>query len=312
MIGEYDWIFLALAFASTGGAAWWTARLTERSLSIERLISQSDLDEADLMGGPALFPRHVLRWFGVMWVVFLVISLWFGTDLGVRGQLLVNLGLIFLGGSLLMVRRYGLRPREAFALRPVHPAVWLAVLIGIPAGYIVGIGLAGLVNTYVFPVPQNVLEAFGESLLGDEMPLWQLVFFLTIMPGVLEELAFRGVLLHGLRKKMSPVAVCLVVGAIFGLFHVSLFRLLPTAFLGVLFAAVVLMTGSIFPAMLWHFGNNFIALVPPQLGWVSEDTPVPWWAFVLGVAGLLVAFAIVWRVRTPYPDLKKKKPEGFG
>jgi len=311
MIGEYDWLFLMLAFASTGGAAWWAARLTERTLSTERLISHSDLDEADLVGGPALFPRHVLRWFGVMWVIFLLIALWFGEALGVGGQLVVNLVFIFLGGSLLMIRKYGLDPRAAFALRPVHPAVWLAVLIGIPAGSIVGIGLAGLVNTYVFPVPQNVLEAFSDTLLDDRMPLWQLILFLTIMPGILEELTFRGVLLHGLRKKLGPVGVCLVVGAIFGIFHVSLFRLVPTAYLGTMFAAVVLLTGSIFPAMLWHFGNNFIVLVPSYLGWITEDTPLPLWSFVLGVVGLIVAFAIIWSVRRPYPDLKKKRPEEF-
>ena len=311
MVAQYDWLFLMLAFASTGGAAVWAARLTERTLSTERLISQSDLDEADLVGGPALFPRHVLRWFGVMWVIFLIVSLWFGEDLGVRGQILVNLVFIFLGGSLLMVRRYGLDPRTAFALRPVHPLVWLAVLIGAPAGYIVGIGLAGLVNTYVFPVPQNVLEAFGDTLLGDEMPLWQLLFFLTIMPGILEELAFRGVLLHGLRKMLGPVGICLLVGAIFGIFHVSLFRLVPTAYLGMIFAAVVLLTGSIFPVMLWHFANNAIGLVPAHMGWVTEDTVLPWWGYALGLLGLLISFGIIWMVRTPYPDLKKKRPDAF-
>jgi sodium transport system permease protein len=311
MVAQYDWLFLMLAFTSTGGAAVWAARLTERTLSNERLISQSDLDEADLVGGPALFPRHVLRWFGVMWVIFLIVSLWFGEDLGVRGQILVNLVFIFLGGSLLMVRRYGLDPRTAFALRPVHPLVWLAVLIGAPAGYIVGIGLAGLVDTYVFPVPQNVLEAFGDTLLGDEMPLWQLLFFLAIIPGILEELAFRGVLLHGLRKMFGPVGICLVVGAIFGIFHVSLFRLVPTAYLGMIFAAVVLLTGSIFPVMLWHFANNAIGLVPAHMGWVTVDTVLPWWGYALGLLGLLVSFGIIWIVRTPYPDLKKKRPDAF-
>ncbi len=311
MVGEHDWLFLLLAFSSTGGAAWWATRLTERTLSTERLISESDLDEADLVGGPALFPRHVLRWFGVMWVTFLVISLWFGEDLGVRGQVVVNLVFIFFGGSLLMVGRYGLEPRAAFALRPVHPLVWLAVVIGAPAGYIVGIGLAELVNTYVFPVPQNVLDAFGDTLLGDQMPLWQLLLFLTIMPGILEELTFRGVLLHGLRKTFGPVGICLMVGAIFGIFHVSLFRLIPTAYLGVVFAAVVLLTGSIFPVMLWHFANNAIGLVPAHMGWVTEETVLPWWGLVLGLVGLLVALGMIWRVRTPYPDLKKKRPKAF-
>lgn len=312
MVREYDWLFLFLAFSSTGAAAWWAARLTERTLSTEHLISQSDLDEADLVGGPALFPRRVLRWFGVMWVIFLIVSLWFGEDLGVRGQVVVNLVFIFLGGSLMMIRRYGLDPRAAFALRPVHPLVWPAIVIGAPSGYIVGIGLAELVNTYVFPVPQNVLEAFGDALLGDQMPLWQLLLFIAVMPGILEELAFRGVLLHGLRKVFGPVGICLMVGAIFGLFHVSLFRLLPTAYLGVVFAAVVLLTGSIFPVMLWHFLNNAIGIVPAHMGWVTEDTVAPWWVFVLGLVGLVVALGMIWGVRTPYPDMKKKRPEGFG
>jgi len=312
MVGEYDWLFLMIAFTSTAGASWWASRLTERTLLTERLISSSDLDEADLVGGPALFPRHVLRWFMGMWVVFFLTAIWVGSDLTLQGQLVLNLVVIFLGGSLLMVRRYGLDPRTVFALRPMHPAVGLAVLIGIPAAYLTGIGLSALVNTYLFPVPQSVLEAFGEALLGDEMPLWQLIFFLCVMPGILEELAFRGVLLHGLRKTWRPVGVCLAVGGIFGLFHVDLFRLIPTAYLGVIFAAVVLLTGSIFPAMLWHFGNNALGLVPQHMGWVTEETVLPTWAFAIAFVALLIVFWVIWKVSTPYPDLKKKRPDAFG
>jgi membrane protease YdiL (CAAX protease family) len=247
-----------------------------------------------------------------MWVVFFLTAIWVGGELTLQGQIILNLGVIFLGGSLLMVRRYGLDPRTVFALRPVHPAVLLAVLVGIPAAYLTGIGLSALVNTYLFPVPQSVLEAFGEVLLDDEIPLWQLIFFLCVMPGILEELAFRGALLHGLRKTWRPVIVCLVVGGIFGLFHVDLFRLIPTAYLGVIFAAVVLLTGSIFPAMLWHFGNNALGLVPQRMGWVTEETVLPQWAFAIAFVALLVVFWVIWKVSTPYPDLKKKRPDAFG
>ncbi|HEX9885747.1 MAG TPA: ABC transporter permease subunit, partial [Longimicrobiales bacterium] len=232
MVGERDWLFLAVAFLSTAGTAAFAARLTERALSTERLITGAELDEADLTGGPALFPRHVLKWFGVLWVVFFIAAMWYGEALGIRGQLVFNLLVIFFGGSLLMIRRYRLSFREAFALRAPHPAAWLAVLVGAPSGFIVGIGLANLVNLYLFPVPESVLEAFGEVMLGEDMPLWQLVLFLAVMPGIFEELAFRGVLLHGLRKRMRPWLLCLVVGGVFGLFHVSLFRLIPTAYLG--------------------------------------------------------------------------------
>ncbi|MGD2067277.1 MAG: ABC transporter permease subunit [Gemmatimonadota bacterium] len=294
MVGEYDWPFLLLAFASTGAAGWWLARLTERTLSTERLVGGAELDEADLRGGPALFPRRVLRWFAVMWAVFFVVSGWVGADLDIRGQLALNLVVLFFGGSLLMLRRYRLPVREALSLRPVPLAVWPAVLIGAPSALVVGVGLANLVNAYVFPVPDQVLEAFSESLVGDELPLWQMVLFLCVMPGIFEEIAFRGLLLHGLRRYLKPVALCLAVGVVFGMFHVSLFRIVPTAYLGAVLAAVVLLSGSIYPAMLWHALNNALGIVPAELGWIEPDAALPGWSYPVGVVGLAIAFALVW------------------
>ncbi len=88
----------------------------------------------------------------------------------------------------------------------------------------------------------------------------------------------------------------------FGLMHVSLFRLLPTAYLGVLLAGVTLVTGSVFPAMLWHFLNNL-------LGVSSSTLDIPWGAFgadVYGAAAVALALCawILWRNRTPYPGLR--------
>jgi sodium transport system permease protein len=158
------------------------------------------------------------------------------------------------------------------------------------------------VNTYLFPVPRDLVEAFGDVMLGADLPLWQMIFFLTVLPGVLEELTFRGVLLHGLRARLGPVPAVLAIGAIFGLFHVSLFRIVPTAYLGGLLAAVVLLTGSIFPAMVWHTLNNALALVPAHRGWVDVNTELPGWSVYVGLLGLGVCFAMLWQFRRPYPD----------
>ncbi len=280
LVGEVDLPFQLLAFLSTGGLAFWLTVLTERSLSNEKLISGVELDEADLTGGPALFPRHVHRWFLGLWVLFFVVSLWFGEDLGLRGQVLVNLVGIFFGGCLVMIRRYRLNPTRAFALRAPHPAAWLAVLLGAPAALMVGLGLAEVVNTYVFPVPVESMERLAESLVAPELPLWQMVLFVCVMPGVFEELAFRGVLLHGLRPRIrQPWLLALTVGLVFGIFHVSLARIAPTAWLGFVLTWVVLFGGSIYPAMLWHALSNALVLVPAHQGWVGEEfAPSGWWA----------------------------------
>ena len=111
----------------------------------------------------------------------------------------------------------------------------------------VGIGLASFVNAYVFPVPDRIIEGFAEVFTADQLPLWQLLFFGALMPALFEELAFRGLLLNGLVQRLRPWTTCLVVGAVFGLFHVAVFRILPTAYMGVVLAAVVLMTASSTP-----------------------------------------------------------------
>lgn len=313
LVGEVDLLFQLLAFASTGGLALWLMSLTQKSLSNEKLISGSDLDEADLTGGAALFPRHVLRWFLGLWVLFFLVSLWFGQDLGIRGQVVVNLVVIFFGGSLFMIRRYGLNPVEALGLKRVHPAAWIAVILGAPSALLVGVGLAELVNAFVFPVPERLLESFGQELMGPDLPLWQLVLFLTVMPGIFEELTFRGVLLHGLRKRIKRRwLLALTVGLVFGLFHVSLFRIVPTAFLGFVLTWVVLFGGSIYPAMLWHAMNNAIALVPASMGWVPEDfEPAGWWAAPAAIV-LALSMWILWKTGPKGPKGPKGKVGGGG
>ena len=92
MKGAYDWPFLAVAFLSTAAAAWGAVVAAARTLSTERLISASDMDEAELRGGAALFPRRVLTWYLGLWVALLLLSLWFGESLGMAGQVAVNLG----------------------------------------------------------------------------------------------------------------------------------------------------------------------------------------------------------------------------
>ena len=69
-------------------------------------------------------------------------------------------------------------------------------------------------------------------------------------------------------------------------------------------AAVTLLTGSIFPAIVWHALNNASALIPAHLGWVPADGAVEPWTYGAAAAGLALAFLILWRVRSPYPGLR--------
>lgn len=301
MVGTFDWPMLAVAFATTLAAAVWVGRMAERTLSTERLIV-AGAEEATVTPGPRQYPRHVLRAFAVMWALLFLLDSNVEGKVDLRVELLLNLVVIFLGGAALLVRRYRLDPREALALRPVRPAVWLGVVIGAPAGLVTGLGVFRLANLVV-PVPPRMVEAFSQALLPQQIPFWQLVLFVAVLPGICEEAAFRGMLLYGLHRRLRPAALVAVVGLVFGLFHVALFRIAPTAYLGMLLATVTLITGSIFPAMLWHALNNGTALAMARGDITLEAAGAS--VYAIGAALLLVALWVLWRNRTPYPGLRR-------
>jgi membrane protease YdiL (CAAX protease family) len=263
-----------------------------RLLSSERLIVPASVEGACGQGVPR--PGQVAVWFAVMWAIVLIVSINAGPDFDIRGQLLINLGLVFLGGSVVFVRYYGLDPWQLLSLRWPHPAVWMAVVPGIPAGLITGLGIFRL-SELVTPVPRQVLESFNQYVLPDGVPFWQLLVLMSILPGICEEIAFRGALLGSLRRHLrAPVAV-LVVGVAFGFFHFSLFRIFQTAYLGVLLGATTVFTGSLYPAIVWHAGSNALALCAAHFG-LGIGTLEPT-TYVAAVGILVVCFWILWRTR---------------
>ena len=300
LVGSFDWLFMAIAWLVTMAAAVWTTRASVRFLSAEKLITVAETDAVEYGGGPTLFGRRVWRWFAVIWALFLIVNSYVA-KLDVRVQLVINLLGFLFTASLLMLWRYRLDPRAALALRAPKPAIWLAVLIAIPGGLLSGTGLFRLADLFM-PVPRQVVEGFSELVAPIDIPLPQLLFFLAVMPACFEEIAFRGLLLHGLHRRLHPAALALVVGLVFGFFHFALFRLAPTAFLGVLLASVTLLSGSIFPAMLWHAGNNALAVLAAQRQFpLSELDPTN---YLAGAVLLGIAFWVIWRHRTPYPGLR--------
>ena len=102
-----------------------------------------------------------------------------------------------------------------------------------------------------------------------------------------------------------------VVGVLFGLFHISIHRVLPTALLGIAISYMAVRSGSIFVAMLFHFIVNASVVlietghVPDRMTEYFESAGFEQHSFSLPVvllAGILVVAAIVltevlWRRR---------------
>jgi sodium transport system permease protein len=255
LVGRPDLPMILLTFLVMVGVASWLMRTARQMLSREDIILPAHAEPAEFIGGKTLFGKRVLRWFALLWAVEFAAAANVPALASLQRQIVFNEIVLMLGASILIIRLYKLDLRETLSLRAVKPVVWLAIICAIPTANSAAVAVFRLANIFV-PVSEELLRSTSESLIPAGMPQWQLFIFLAVLPALCEEIAFRGILLSGLRQRLRPLALVITVGLVFGLFHMTLFRIAPTAVLGVILTAIALLTGSIFPGMLLHMGNN--------------------------------------------------------
>lgn len=202
-------------------------------------------------------------------VVLLLLILYLGTAVSVRSPF---------GGTL--VNQFLILLTPLFAVWYMKSDVKTLFSLKIPSGKSVLGGLLLYIGTYlimlvaatalsrIFPEStQNVEQAFGEIL---DHPFILIILVMAVMPAVGEEIFFRGLLFGGFRHRHGAFWGILLSSLIFGAFHLSIVKLLPTAMLGACFAYIGYCSGSIYIGMFLHFLNNLISMAlskyPEQMG----------------------------------------------
>ena len=178
------------------------------------------------------------------------------------GLLLTQYALIL--APVLVALLYGkVNVRESLNLRvPSVGAVGGAVLI-IPGMIVLAIQV-GVFQNRVFPMPEALQEQMEGLFDLAALPggVVGLLFLVAVSPAICEEVLFRGVLVSGLRERLPQWALILGVGVLFGLFHLSIYRVVPTGVTGIVLTYLVVRSGSIFLPMLAHLAlNGFSILV---------------------------------------------------
>lgn len=128
--------------------------------------------------------------------------------------------------------------------------------------------LANFVTSYLmaffglFGIRQPELPSYLEPTVPSL--LYNILIF-AVLPGILEELLFRGYFLRVLRPYGGRFAI-VTTALLFGLMHGNILQI-PFAFLvGLACGWLALRTGRVWPAMLLHFLNNFMAQVLQYVG----------------------------------------------
>ena len=125
-------------------------------------------------------------------------------------------------------------------------------------GYMIILVVSSVLSMIFKESSSNMLDTYEMML---DQPFILLAFVIALLPAVGEELLFRGFIFGTMRRSYSVGAAIIISSLIFGAFHMSLVKLLPTALLGGIFAYIGYKSGSIYIGMLLHFLNNLLAVI---------------------------------------------------
>ncbi len=120
----------------------------------------------------------------------------------------------------------------------------------------VGQAMSAAIQT-MHPFAESVqaeLMVFQEAIRS--LPLALVLLLLAFLPAVCEEIAFRGVILSGLRKSLGTAGGILMTSVLFGIVHSVIQQSLGAIPLGVVLGIVAVRTGSLVPCVIFHAVYN--------------------------------------------------------
>lgn len=214
------------------------------------------------------------------------------------GLLLTLFGLLLVP-TLALVRWRRYDPVEVFNLRrPPWMAMLGAALLGTTSFIWVSAGTDLFHETFM-PVPESFIELMEKTFampddVGGKLGVLMVV---ALAPAICEEAVFRGWLLSSFRGRTSGWVAVVMTALFFGAFHLSIYRFLGTATLGLLMGYMVWHTRSIWPAVLFHLLNNSLSLLSadllPLIGLDVAAEQVPVWLVLASLTTGAVGLALI-------------------
>jgi sodium transport system permease protein len=275
LMGEARLELVFLALVASAIYASLALALAVRVFQREQVLlggRESMRDLLGLHGGGARVPSASMAL--VMYAVALVASFYGSLALESRGfitSVLVMQYGFFLAPVVITAVAMRLDLRETFALNaPRIVPLFAAILLGFTAWT-----FASGIILRLAPPPETLVRALERLIrLTDEgAPLWLMWLIVAVTPAICEEALFRGFVLNGLRP-LGAVPAIGISALLFGIAHASIYRLLPTMFLGIILGIVVWRTGSLLCAIVLHAINN---------GLLASLTEMPDLAVALGL-----------------------------
>lgn len=289
---HWSWQGIAITFVSSSIAALLLAKSAANLLQREDLLLGVQLSPKKKMETGS-YGRELIIFGGIVFFMLFycgqLLSLW-----NVLASLVITQLFLILAPALafLFYTKSPIKETLSFKRPPLRYVI-AAISLGFATVVISMLILT--VQTKFLPYSEEYAKQMQLMVMPPGRPLWQIILVAALMPAICEEIFFRGLLQGILRKSLPPQKLIIVIGILFGVFHLSMFRFLPTGLLGILLAYLTLASGSIFPSMCLHFMHNGYYLAASYYKLNLDSTQ----CIALALAGFVIAaVALSWKPKS--------------
>jgi glutamate-5-semialdehyde dehydrogenase len=205
------------------------------------------------------------------------------------------------------LHRAGVSWRGLWSWRVEPPAVVVPLALLVIGGGILFSELDNLLQWF-WPAPDWIGEIFAELQDPDINPIVGPLTVIVMAP-VVEELFFRGLLLHGLLRVWRPAPAILFSSALFAFGHLNPWQLIVASGFGMILGWIYYRTSSLTLCMACHALHNsisfFVTDLPFEISGFNAtdlgDTHAfqPWWFDVLGLVMLIAGAVLFHRLAPP-------------
>jgi membrane protease YdiL (CAAX protease family) len=131
---------------------------------------------------------------------------------------------------------------------------------------------------------------------------------IAILPPLVEEITFRGILLERFAVKWRVGVAVIVSAVLFGILHADP---VGAGMFGIVTGLLYLRTGSLWPGIIIHFVNNVVALLAIRIAGPETAAQTPTLSESLQTAGLFLLLSVpflAWFIRTHWPARESLTP----
>lgn len=285
-LGEATLLHVILVFSATVFYAVIALVLAIRLFSMESIIFNNSEDfrwefwSSNTRRQEIFIPAQAM-------VVFLIITVLFhfGSSAFIHwNPLLVQIVSQFICVGMLPIiiaLLWRLNIRKVFHLAPSKFMHFFAALLLIISGHLLAREL-NILQLQLFPVAPEYFTRLQEvfALLTKDASVIVLFIGFAIVPGVCEELLFRGMLLSSFQRQMSETKSICITAVLFAVMHMNFPQFTFYVILGLILGLITVRTASIYPAIFAHIAHNGLAVI---LGFVQKNqqvmdpkTHMPW------------------------------------